>query len=91
MQVQEGAQGAYQQVASAAPLQRVVEYGQAAAAKATEQAQAAYECAPPRRSYWVQGRVELRVVQQQACMSAVKQFVRADASLGCAPSPRFGG
>lgn len=47
LQVQEGAQGAYQQVASAAPLQRVVEYGQAAAAKATEQAQAAYECAPP--------------------------------------------
>ena len=33
------------QGATQAPLQRVVEYGQAAAAKASEQAQAAYECA----------------------------------------------
>ena len=37
--------GMQAQGAAQAPLQRVVEYGQAAAAKATEQAQAAYECA----------------------------------------------
>ena len=36
------------QGSATAPLQRVVEYGQAAAAKATEQAQAAYECGPTR-------------------------------------------
>jgi len=47
-QVQQGAQRAYEQVTSAAPLQRVVEYGQAAAAKASEQANAAYQCAPHR-------------------------------------------
>ncbi|KAK9843656.1 hypothetical protein WJX81_001260 [Elliptochloris bilobata] len=37
--------GAGQQGSAPAPLQRVVEYGQAAAAKASEQAQAAYEAA----------------------------------------------